>query len=337
MRELIESFVCTVLPTDQTSFPRGFARDLAELAGDVTGAFLAAAQESAGYGHIRNEDVIAAGADVTRILMDSDDHDTALEAIEIAIHRGMRAQIQGALDHRFAHVAAKALTALADPLPAPLPAFLLDRAERTSSPVRKAVLAQLATKPHADHLDMLRLLTADEWAQWAQRENDDGNYLIARDAVKAIAALEAVPDDVLEEFIDRAKVTEDLYLMSRLLSCVVRHGGQARQSQVVEMSRKGSRIVVGRAAACALFEEHESLTEETAGSVHQAMVMRLPAMIASYHVLTMGLCSDLKTVDVLATALAASEDRRIFLALLALALRDQIASMGSLSASQAGP
>ncbi|RWM51168.1 hypothetical protein [Mesorhizobium sp.] len=90
MRELIESFACTVLPTDQTSFPRGSARDLAELAGDVTGAFLAAAQESAGYGHIRNDDVIAAGA-----LVDLDRFEPVVDA-SVAARQPTQAELDNA-------------------------------------------------------------------------------------------------------------------------------------------------------------------------------------------------------------------------------------------------
>ncbi|MGN6620832.1 MAG: hypothetical protein ACTHKR_07200, partial [Sphingomonas sp.] len=96
-----------------------------------------------------------AADDVRWILAESDDHDATLAAIDLAIARGMQAEIDGALDHRFAHVAARAIKAVADPLPAPLPSVLLARAERDSHPVRQALLDQLTAKPHGDHLPTL--------------------------------------------------------------------------------------------------------------------------------------------------------------------------------------
>lgn len=237
----------------------------------------------------------------------------------------MAAEIECALDHRFAHVAAKALTAIANQHAAPLPHSLLDRAHRGSSPVRKALLAQLKAKPHPDHLPTLVLLSSDEWSPWARRENDDAHYPVARHAIAAITALDAVPDDLLGKFVARAKETEDLRLMGMLLGCVIRHGDQARQSEVLEMSRRGKRIVVGQSAAFALACKHHDLTPNTIAGVTVRMVLRLPASIAINHALTIGLVGEIATVDALAEALATSDDRRIFVALLALGLRDRAA------------
>lgn len=268
---------------------------------------------------------IDADDDVRWILANSDDHDAALEAISVAIELDMNAMVEGALDHRFAHVAASAITAIADRLAAPLPQFLLGRAARESSPVRKALLAQLKAKPHPDHLKTLILLSTDDWSPDARRENDDGNYPVSRGAVEAITALDAVPDDLLGDFVTRVRETEDLHLMGLLLACVVRHGDQARQSEVLEMSRRGKRVVVGQSAAFALACEHDKLTAETICGVTVEMVLRLPASIAINHALSIGLVGDMATVDALAEALAASDDRRIFLALLTLGLRDRAA------------
>ena len=266
---------------------------------------------------------IDAAEDVRWTLAHSKDHDAAVAAIDVAIGYAMTEDIEGALQHRFAHVAARALTALAEPLAAPLPSPLLALVERTSSPIRKALLAQLAAKPHADHLPTLLKLTEDDWQRWSPQQNDDENFPIARDAVLAITNLEAVPTDLLDEFLKRARTTEDLGLMFRMLACVVRHGGEERQRAVVEMSRKGKRVVVGRAAAHALLDQVDNLTEKTAASISDAMVLNLPAMIADYHVWTVGLTASADRIDALADALATSDDRRVFLALLAFARRDR--------------
>jgi len=261
--------------------------------------------------------------DIRWILDRSDDHNAALDAIDVAIGRDLATEIESTLDHRFAHVAAEAITAIGNQHAAPLPQFLLARADRKSSPVRKALLAQLKAKPHPCHLSTLVLLSKDEWSRYAPRENDDGDYPVAREAIELITALDTVPDNLLGSFVAHAKETEDLRLMDLLLSCVIHHGNQGRQSEVLKMSRRGKRIVVGQSAAFALMCEHDHLTPDTIAGVTVEMVLRLPASIAINHALTIGLAGEIATVDALADALVASDDRRIFLALLALGLRDR--------------
>ncbi|OYW46432.1 MAG: hypothetical protein B7Z08_00995 [Sphingomonadales bacterium 32-68-7] len=261
--------------------------------------------------------------DARWMLAHTDDHDNALLAINVAAARGMVAIVESTLRHRFAHVAARALKAVADPLAAPLPPVLLELAERTSSPVRLALLDQLEAKPHAGHLPTLRLLAGDEWSKWARQDNDDGVYPVARRAVAAISALDTVPDDVLGELIDRARSSEDIPLVGRMLACAVHHGDAARQEQVVKMSRKGRRIAVGRAAAWALFNQHERLRPETVALLLPEHALRLPATIAGYLTVIMGRHGALGTIESLADGLAASDDRKVFLVLLALGTSDR--------------
>lgn len=261
--------------------------------------------------------------DVRWILAESDDRDAALAAIDLAIARAMQPEIDGALDHRFAHVAARAIKAVVDPLPAPLPPALLERANRDSHPVRQALLDQLAAKPHADHLPTLILLTGDEYSRWSRRESDDGHYPIARGAVEAITAMAEVADETLAGFMARYAETEDPYLMRLLLGGIVRHGDQERQAQVVVISRKGPRLAQAQAAAGALLDQHEHLTEDTVGAISLNMMMRLPASIAGDLIITTGLRGSPDQVDAVAQALAQSDDRKVLLALFAFALRER--------------
>ncbi len=64
------------------------------------------------------------------------------------------------------------------------------------------------------------------------------------------------------------------------------------------------------------------------------MVLHLPAMIAGYHVATVGLTAPAERIDMLADALAASDDRRIFIALLAIARRDRDPEHGAAVAAR---
>lgn len=266
---------------------------------------------------------IDVSTDINWFLAKSDSKNDALNAIEAAIRHGLTEEIESALDHKFAHVAARALTTIAEPLRSPLPQLILDCAARESSPVRKALVAQLKAKPHEKHLSALLVLVTDEWSKRASRGEDDGHYPIARDAAETLLELASVPDDTLAQLIDLAKRTDDTSLMPRLLSAVLRHGDEKRHAQILEMSRRGPRLSVGNAAASALLQQHERLSDVTVALISTKMLTRLPASIADYLVLVVGLRGSEEAVTAAAEALAASDDRRIFLALLAGALRDR--------------
>ena len=76
-----------------------------------------------------------AADDVRWIFVHSNEFDHVVCAVEAAIARDLADEVETALDHKFAHAAARALTAIAEPLPAPLPAIILDCAAREQSPV----------------------------------------------------------------------------------------------------------------------------------------------------------------------------------------------------------
>ena len=261
--------------------------------------------------------------DAKWLLANSDDKADVLSAIEAAINHGLTEEIEFALDHKFAHVAALALTAIADALPAPLPQRILQCATRESSPVRKALVAQLKRKPHEEHLNALLLLVTDEWSISSPHGTEDGNHPIARDAADAISELASVPDEALDQLIDLAKRTDDTSLMPRLLRAVLCHGDEERHAQIVEMSRRGRRLSVGQAAASALLQQHDRLSCATVASISTQMLTGLPASIADSLVLLIGLRGSEEAVVAATEALAASDDRRIFLALLAGALRER--------------
>ena len=78
--------------------------------------------------------------DVSALLAETASSSVAVEAIEAGIRHGMTAEIETALNHRFADVSARALTSLATNMTAPLPNWILDRATAKGSPVRRAVV-----------------------------------------------------------------------------------------------------------------------------------------------------------------------------------------------------
>jgi len=107
-----------------------------------------------------------------------------------------------------------------------------------------------------------------------------------------------------------------------------------RQAQIVNMSRRGRGLAVGRAAAYALFDQHDRLSDQTVESISTKMVLRLPASIAGYLTATIGFRGTRETIEAISEALAASDDRRIFLSLLALAVRDRNPAEADLIASR---
>src|SRR5690606_5237352 len=72
--------------------------------------------------------------DIRWLLANSENDDFAVEAVEAAIRRGMSAEVEAALEHKFAQVSARALSALGGPMAAPLPDRLLAKAADRGSP-----------------------------------------------------------------------------------------------------------------------------------------------------------------------------------------------------------
>jgi hypothetical protein len=98
--------------------------------------------------------------------------------------------VEAALDHRFAHVAALALTTVATPLAAPLPERLLALAGHRASPVRLALVEVLRAKPNRAHQTALVKLAGDDWAKSAARYGEDtDDYPIAHIAIEALLDL----------------------------------------------------------------------------------------------------------------------------------------------------
>ncbi|MBP1884984.1 hypothetical protein [Sinorhizobium mexicanum] len=261
--------------------------------------------------------------DVELFIMEGRSLDDALLAIKIAIARGMADVVSGALRHRYAKVAAEALTAVVAPMAGPLPKEILSLGERKSSPTRKALLVELQAKPHVDHLEALMTLVRDDWSKYSPRGSDDGNYPIARGAVDLILDLPSLDDQTVSELIDLAKSTEDRILARKCLGSALRHGSDARRAEVFQMSQKGKRLAVGEAASGALLNQVEYLSDELVSRITPESLISLPASIADSLVIVVGMRGTTEAIDKIATALCADQDRRLFLALLARVLRER--------------
>ncbi len=261
--------------------------------------------------------------DVNLFIKEERPLDDALLAIKVAIARGMTDVVDGALRHKYAKVAAEALTAVAAPKAGPLPQEILSLAERKSSPTRKALLVELQAKPHVDHLEALMTLVQDDWSKHSPRGADNGNYPIARGAADLLSDLPSLGDPTILKLIELARHTEDWVLARKCLGCALKHGDDARRSEVFQMSQKGKRLAVGEAASGALINQVEYLSDELVSRVTPRSLISLPASIADGLVIVVGIRGTTEAIDKIATALNADQDRRLFVALLARVLSER--------------
>lgn len=200
-----------------------------------------------------------ARADIEWTLAYSDDRDACVEAVDAAIALGIEDVIAGALDHRFAHVVAQALTAVGERISAPLPADLLVLADAKGSPVRKALVRLLAAKPHREHLPVLLRLVQDQWASSSRHYGEDDMFPIARSAVDAIANLTPLDSATLERLQEIACKTSDWGVCVGLFNIISAQGGLAFQDRLFELVVTPGRIRVRRAAARAMLVEANTL------------------------------------------------------------------------------
>lgn len=190
--------------------------------------------------------------DIEWMLANSDDHDNCVKALEAAIVLGLKDIIEGALAHRFSHVVAKALTAVGESIPAPLPPSLLAFVSAKGSPVRKALVHLICSKPHLDHLPALLNLAQDHWSSSSQYYGEDDNFPIARSAVEAISELASLDETILEQLQTLALNTTDQEVRKGLFKVVAAQGGRNLQEQLFELAIAPGRTGVRCAAAYAM-------------------------------------------------------------------------------------
>ena len=201
----------------------------------------------------------SARVDIDWTLAHSDDRDACVEAIDAAIALGMEDAVAKALDHRFAHVVAKALAAVGEHVSPPLQADLLSLADAKGSPVRKALVRLLAAKPHPEHLPVLLRLAQDRWASSSRHYGEDDIFPIARSAVAEIANLAPRSPAILERLQEIAFETSDKVVCAGLFKIISAQGGCKFQNRLFELAVTPGRILVRRAAAEAMLMEANSL------------------------------------------------------------------------------
>jgi hypothetical protein len=264
--------------------------------------------------------------DVQWLLANTDEANTAVEAIETAIRHGMTAEIEAGLSHRFAAVVARSLEAAATPMTPPLPGALLALAGHKGSPVRKALVELLDAKPHADHLQALLLLAKDDWSPRSSYQGEENDYPIAQAAISAIGKLGPLQDGVANELYRVAIDTRDSDVRNNIFALLVRAADPRFQDQLFDIAVNPGRRTVRVAAAAALIAGYDQVTPEAVSRITPQLLATRTEGVASRLLLLVALRARMDQIFKAAEALSTIEKRRVLLLLVIWIVRERDAS-----------
>ncbi|TKU64234.1 hypothetical protein [Citrobacter sp. wls711] len=255
-------------------------------------------------------------SDIECTLTHSEDRDACVEAIDAAISLGFEDIIEDSLDHKFAHVVAKALVSIGEKILGPLPANLLALVEAKGSPVRKALVQLLATNPHHDYLPVLLRLAQDHWSSCSHNYGENDNFPIARTAVKAISTLPSLHSSILEQLLEIAVKTSDHLVREELFEIIAEHGGQAFQERLFELIVAPGRKEVSLDAAHAMLVKAEVLEPVVIDMITSDILLNLRPSIASRLTLIVACQVSLPERLKIARKISANLNRRALLLLM---------------------
>lgn len=259
--------------------------------------------------------------DIVWMLAESEEKESAVQALELAAAAGRDDIVEAALLHRFANVVAKAMHIIADPLVAPLPQFILDRIEVKGRPVRQALVELLDAKPHSAHILTLLALVEDRLSNRDYHDNEE-SHPIARAAVAALSKSGPLTRADAERVLETALETYDFGLRHDILNLLVSSSADIQQL-VLDLALNKNSAGVRRAAVAALVSAESVLDPGVVAAIAPARLVRQPAPIAAELTIIIGWRGDQMHVQAAAEALSASAKRRVFLILLIAARRDR--------------
>ncbi|QCO55342.1 hypothetical protein EOK75_05860 [Pseudorhodobacter turbinis] len=183
--------------------------------------------------------ILASGGDATesirRWLLETEDSASALKATETAQASGYQELLQVALEHKRAEARCAALIGLAPTLSDPLPDHILAMAKDPGSRVRRALVSILSDRLHPEHQKVLLRLTADTWSGADVFDNEREYYLIAQEAVKALAEYVSLDDDVGLHLLDLSDRTPDRKLSQFALTVAAHSCSPEIRARIWEM------------------------------------------------------------------------------------------------------
>lgn len=267
--------------------------------------------------------------DICWLLEDTNDSTIAVEAVNAAVRRGMTEIVTAALNHRFADVVAQALTAVATPIPAPLPTYILDFAAAKGRRVREALVKLLDAKPHEAHMPALLQLVEDKWCRYSADYgySNYGDFPIAREAVTAIEKLKPLPLEFTEKLYVIAMETSDPRLQHGLFELLAKTGEFRFQERLFELAVASGHSALGREASSALLMAYENVSPELIARITPAILASSTESVAVSLILLFSWWAEPGVVRKTAQELATNRSRRLLLVLVIWAVKERDMSL----------
>jgi hypothetical protein len=253
--------------------------------------------------------------DARWLLAHSDDETAAESAIDFAIRHGLTEEVQAGLTHRFADVVAPALTAVATPLPTPLPQSVLDLAENKGSRVCRTLVDLLDAKPHPNHCAALLLLSKNEWSTQGAYYNDVENFPIAQAAVKALEKLGELDAATADELYSLAIGTRDLDLRYAIFLLLIKQANGSFQEALMDIALNPGDKRIRQIAAHALMVAHEHIVPSVLQRVTPKMLKSKIPHVASRLLILITCAGEADAVIKAARMLSTDFKRRVLLLL----------------------
>lgn len=261
--------------------------------------------------------------DIRWALGTSEDSNTALLAVEAAIRRGMIERLEAALDHRFAHVVARALTTIAGSMVAPLPDRLLAFAAHRASPVRRALVEVLKLKPDPAHQTTLIKLAGDQWSQDTTRYgNDTVDYPIAQAAIAALLDLAPLGDKDEKALFAIATDTLDPDVCNAIFRLLAK-SSLVMQKTLFDLAVEPGRPRIRSSAAYALLLAGERIEQHVIDEITPRLIATRYEPVAGVLAMLLGWRGSIPAVRAAAEELATNAKRRALLLLMVWPLKDR--------------
>jgi len=261
--------------------------------------------------------------DVRWLLNNTNDDRIAEEAVESADRHGLTTVLHDALHHRFARASAKALRALAEPMPAPLPEPLLAVVGSKSRMIRQALVEILDRKANPAHLDALLQLAGDRWTGSWVSHGEEARFPIAQAAVKTIGKFEGLGVEPSERLWKIAIDTSDSLLRREIFCVLAELSGEPFDVRLLQLATSPGRVSVREAAAFALFLAHESVSSTLIEAIGPKLLLQQGSKVAVPLTLLWALRADPTELVLHASKFASYANRRVLVLLVAWILIDR--------------
>lgn len=252
--------------------------------------------------------------DVRWALVCDDNHETVMDAVSAAIRHGMTMEVEKAIDSRFAHAVAMALTSIASSTDKPLPARFLELANHRGSPVRLALVQALTDNVHSSYRQTLIKLAKDQWSK--EDLYPSGDYPIARSAIAGLIELGGLDESQGLELLSAGMTSPDrkvLESICQLLAC----SSPSMQRKIFDLAISDEEESSQSAAIHAMLNARDSVDQSLIDAITVLQLVTSSVRVAAFLALLLGARGDVPSLLEQAKELAGHPQRRVLLFLVA--------------------